>query len=109
MQLQHSAAAAAAAVQLQHSAAAAQCSTAQCSSSSTVQILRFRKRKRISGVLWRLHSVGPDALQSNSAPVTGASSYKQSCAASAKPNIYLSVSGDEDEKRTIKEKKRKLG
>ena len=53
--------------------------------------------------------MGPDALQSNSAPVTGASSYKQSCAASAKPNIYLSVSGDEDEKRTIKEKKRKLG
>ena len=96
----------AAAAQLQHSAAAAQCSTVQhC---STVQILRFRKRKRISGILWRLHSVGPDALQSNSAPVTGASSYKQSCAASAKPNIYLSVSGDEDEKkeRTIKEKKR---
>ena len=48
--------------------------------------------------------MGPDALQSNSAPVTGASSYKQSCAASAKPNIYLSVSGDEDEKKDDKRK-----
>ena len=50
--------------------------------------------------------MGPDALQSNSAPVTGASSYKQSCAASAKPNIYLSVSGDEDEKKDDKRKEK---
>ena len=49
--------------------------------------------------------MGPDALQSNSAPVTGASSYKQSCAP-PKPNIYLSASGDEDEKKDDKRKEK---